>query len=70
VADIRGRCAALRTHPELGPARDDLGRNIRVLPMLGRVVVAYRVEPDGVTIVRVFYGGQDYAAIMRAGDEG
>ena len=39
--------------------------------MLGRVVAAYRVTPSAILITRVFYGGQDYEAILRRnGDDG
>lgn len=68
VDDIRQRCRTLRTHPELGPARADLGPGIRIYPMLGRIVVAYRVAEDAVVITRVFSGGQDYEAILRKED--
>jgi toxin ParE1/3/4 len=68
VDDIRQRCRTLCTHPELGPARADLASGIRIYPMLGRIVVAYRVAEDAVVITRVFSGGQDYEAILRKED--
>jgi toxin ParE1/3/4 len=70
VQDIRDRCRTLRIHPKLGRVRDDLSPGIRVLPMLGRVVVAYRITPDAVLITRVFSGGQDYEAILQREKEG
>lgn len=68
VNDIRQRCRTLCTHPELGPARDELSPGIRIYPMLGRIVVAYRIAEDAVVITRVFSGGQDYEAILRNDD--
>ena len=65
VQDIRDRCRPLCVHPQLGRARDDLRSGIRILPMLGRVVVAYRITPSAILVTRVFYGGQDYEAILR-----
>jgi toxin ParE1/3/4 len=65
VEDIRNRCRALCEHPKLGRARDDLSSGIRILPMLGRVVVAYRITPSAILVARIFYGGQDYEAILR-----
>lgn len=65
VNDIRQRCRILCTHPELGPARADLSPGIRIYPMLGRIVVAYRIAEDAVVITRVFSGGQEYEAILR-----
>lgn len=65
IKDIRARTRALASHPELGPARPDLGPGIRILPILGRVVVAYRIGTGAIEIVRVLYGGQDYEALLR-----
>jgi toxin ParE1/3/4 len=69
VQDIRDRCRPLCVHPKLGPARDNLSPGLRIFPMLGRVVVAYRITPSAILITRVFYGGQDYDAILQR-DEG
>ena len=69
VQDIRNRCRPLCVHPNLGPARDNLSPGIRILPILGRVIVAYRVTPSAILITRVFYGGQDYEAILRRGED-
>lgn len=65
IQDIRNRCRPLCAHPQLGPARDHLSPGLRILPMLGRVVVAYRITPSAILITRVFYGGQDYAALLQ-----
>ena len=66
VEDIRKRCRTLCEHPELGPARPDIKPGLRIYPMLGRIVVVYRVTPREIVIVRVFSGGMDYETIMRA----
>ena len=68
VKDIQDRCRNLCAHPELGPAREDLGAGIRILPMLGRVVVAYRIVDEAIVITRVFHGGRDYETILREGE--
>lgn len=68
MQDILERCRYLLAHPQLGPAREDLGEGIRLYPLRGRVVVAYRAFADRIEIVRVFYGGQDYAALLRDSD--
>jgi toxin ParE1/3/4 len=65
VQDIRDRCRPLCVHPKLGRARDDLSLGVRILPMFGRVVVAYRITPAAILVTRVFYGGQDYEAVLR-----
>jgi toxin ParE1/3/4 len=69
VEDIRGQCRRLCTHPQLGPARPDIGVDIRIFPMRSRVVIAYRVMSEAIEITRVFYGGQDYEA-LRLSEEG
>jgi toxin ParE1/3/4 len=33
-----------------------------------RVTIAFTVEGDSVIILGVFYGGQDYEAVLRSGD--
>jgi toxin ParE1/3/4 len=68
VQDIRERCRPLCVHPKLGRARDDLSPGVRVLHMLGRVIVAYRITPSAILVTRVFYGGQDYEAFLQSDD--
>jgi len=65
VQDIRDRCRSLCDHPQLGPARDDLSPGVRMLPLFGRVVVAYGITASAILVTRVFYGGRDYEAILR-----
>jgi toxin ParE1/3/4 len=67
VEAIRERCGALKAHPQLGPARDELGAGVRILPMFRRVVVADPISENHVEILRIFYGGRDHAALMREG---
>lgn len=66
VESIRARCRKnLLDTPKLGPARPDLGEGIRIYPMKNkRTVVAYRIGDAEIIIVRVFYGGADYEAIL------
>lgn len=59
VKDIRARTRALVSHPEMGPARPDLGMGIRIFPVLGRI------GAGTIEVVRIFYGGQDYEALLR-----
>lgn len=67
VKDIRDRCRVnLLDNPMMGPARPDLGDDVRIYPMKNRrVVVAYRIVGDDINILRVFYGGADYETLMR-----
>ncbi len=63
MAAIERQCLQLRAFPEIGVERPDLSPGLRILPYR-RAVIAYRVLGDRVRIVRVLYGGQDYAALM------
>lgn len=65
IREVRSRVSILRDHPAAGPMRADLGPGIRVLPVPHRAVVAYVIAADKVEIVRAFYAGQDYEAILR-----
>lgn len=65
VAEIEKRCELLRDFPELGVERPDLAPSLRIFPHR-RAVIAYRILSDRIRIVRVFYGGQDYAALMES----
>ena len=60
---IIARCETLDQNPERGIARDDIRPGLRTLAF-SRVVVVYAVEQNTVTIIGVFYGGQDYEAIL------
>jgi toxin ParE1/3/4 len=65
VQDILTGCRTLCTYPEIGPARGDIAPGLRIRPMLGRVVVCYRIAEAHIVVLRVFYGGQDFETIMR-----
>ncbi|AOO83768.1 type II toxin-antitoxin system RelE/ParE family toxin [Bosea vaviloviae] len=63
VAAVEARCESLRSFPELGVERPDIAAGLRIFPFR-RSVIAYRVLPGRIRIVRVLHGGQDYAALM------
>jgi len=63
VAAIEQRCEELRSFPEMGVERPDLLVGLRIFPFR-RSVIVYRVMQGRIRIVRVFHGGQDYAALM------
>lgn len=63
---IRSRLKILATYPDVGAARNWISPGLRILPLPGRIVVAYQVAATEVIILRIFYGGQDYEAFFRA----
>ena len=65
VRRIRAACEVLPDIPLLGVRRDDMGPGLRLLVIEGRVNVIYRILPDRVQIVRVFWAGRDAATQIR-----
>lgn len=55
-------CEGLVTFPERGRKRDDLLPGLRITNYRGSAIIAFLVDADAetVSIVGVFYGGQDY----------
>ena len=58
-------CGGLETFPERGARRDDLRPGLRIVGFRRRVTIAFSVDEDVVTIVGVFYGGQDFEAALK-----
>jgi len=67
VDAIRDFIKTLGSFPHRGAPRDDLRPGLRLIPFGKRTVIAFEIDDDAgtVTILRVFYGGQDYAAVIR-----
>ena len=61
---IVGRCSALAEFPERGTPREDLLSALRTIAFRRRVTIAYRVDTEVVTILGIFYGGQDFEAVF------
>ncbi len=57
-------CESLSTFPARGNRRDDIRPGLRVTSYRKRVAVAFHVDEDRVNIVGIFYGGQDYEAVL------
>ena len=52
-------CESLRTLPRRGTRRDSIRAGLRTVGFRRRVTIAFEVTEDVVTILGVFYGGQD-----------
>jgi toxin ParE1/3/4 len=48
----------LREHPQLGPARPEIGEGARAL-VIERWIALYRLVEDGVQVVRIVDGARD-----------
>ncbi len=65
---IREYIKGMRDTPHRGTKRDDLRPGLRIVPFRKRTAIAFEIDESErtVAILRVFYGGQDYEAAMRA----
>ena len=59
------RCEHLGDMPLAGVARDDIRRGLRTTFFRKRVVIAYAVAAKTITVLSIFYGGQDYETLLR-----
>jgi len=62
-------CESLRTFPHRGTMRDDVRPGLRITHYKKRAVIAFDVDAEQVSIIGVFYGGQDYATILQDDSE-
>ena len=59
-------CEGLQTFPHRGSRRDDIRPGLRITNYKRRAVIAFDVDAERVSIIGVFYGGQDYETILQA----
>lgn len=57
-------CEKLTDFPNRGTPRDDLRPGLRTMAFRRRVTIAYAVDRDRVSILGIFYGGQDFEVIL------
>jgi toxin ParE1/3/4 len=62
---LTAACLSLSTFPHRGTRRDDLRPGLRVVGFERRATIVFRVYEHHVEIVRVSYGGRDYAQDLR-----
>lgn len=62
---IVAHCEKLSTFPLRGFQRDDIRPGLRVTNYRKRAVIAYSVDDKCVSIIGVFYGGQNYEATFK-----
>jgi toxin ParE1/3/4 len=61
-------CEGLGMFPHGGSAREDIRPGLRTSSFKKRVVVAYAVDDEAraLTVVGLFYGGQDFESLLSA----
>ncbi|MDR1922272.1 MAG: type II toxin-antitoxin system RelE/ParE family toxin [Candidatus Adiutrix sp.] len=64
-------CEKLDISPVRGVARDDVRLGLRITNYKKRTVIAFAVDLEAkqVSIIGLFYGGQDYEAILQSDSE-
>ncbi len=66
--DIVAFCAGFDLFPQRGIERSDIRPGLRFVGFRRRVTIAFTVANNIVTIVGIFYGGQDIEAALGADD--
>ncbi len=61
-------CESLNLFPLRGTRRDDVRPGLRLTNYKKRTVIAFDVDSEVVSIIGIFYGGQDHESLLR-GDE-
>jgi len=59
-------CEGLQTFPHRGTPRDDVRPGLRITNYKKRTVIAFDVGSEQVSIIGVFYGGQDYETDLQS----
>lgn len=59
-------CEGLQTFPHRGARRDDVRPGLRITNYKKRTVIAFDVDSERVSIIGVFYGGQDYETVLQS----
>lgn len=65
VNAIISYCETLETFPLRGAQRNDIRPGLRITNYKGRTVIAFDVDAQQVSIIGVFYGGQDYETALQ-----
>jgi plasmid stabilization system protein ParE len=58
-------CEGFATFPHRGTTRDDIRTGLRITNYKKRAVIAFAVDGQSVSILGVFYGGQDFETILQ-----
>ena len=59
-------CEEFREFPRRAIRRDDIRPGLHITNYKGRVVIAFAVEADVVSIISIFYGGRDYETLLQS----
>jgi toxin ParE1/3/4 len=62
-------CETLHTMPLRGTRRDDIRPGLRITNYRKRAVIAFSVAKSVVSILGVYYGGQDYESMLQLDED-
>ena len=60
IERLEAYCAGFETAGERGQRRDDIRAGLRIVGFERRVAIAFTVSATEVTILRLYYGGQNW----------
>lgn len=58
-------CENLATFPVRGTLRNDIRPGLRITHYKKRTVIAFDIDADQVSIIGIFYGGQNYETLLQ-----
>ena len=58
-------CESLKDFPLRGTRRDDVRPGLRITNYKKRAVIAFAVEAEQISIIGIYYGGQDYETVLQ-----
>ncbi len=61
IERLEDYCIGFDLASERGSVRDDIRPGLRIVGFERRVTIAFMVEENRVVILRIFYGGRDWA---------
>ena len=65
IERLESYCIGFDLASERGTPRDDVRTGLRIVGFERRVTIAFMVEEKRVVILRIFYGGRDWAKLMQ-----
>ena len=66
ISSIVTYCESLKNFPMRGKRRDDVRSGLRVTNYKKRTVIAFAVDDEQVSIIGIYYGGQDYETVLQS----
>jgi toxin ParE1/3/4 len=63
IERLEAYCASFETASERGQRRDDIRAGLRIVGFERRMAIAFIVSATEVTILRLYYGGQNWTGV-------